>query len=275
MEPVQILPPQTVWEPSVVMEEQIQALAPRRLLRPKMKVGWRPAVGEEFPTEGTGETVAFLAHIERGFGVLAGDFFCGLLFFYRIELVHLVPNAITIISSFIHLCEAYLGIEPHFHLWCNFFELKKIGKSEVVGSVGFMLRRYMKPKYIDLVFPDNTNSWKQGCFYLDNPVPALPDRTRRAPAPFPEWTNQLTSQETEELRPLLEDLERFNAEGLTDGAVAISFSRRLIQPIQDQVQRTYEYWGQSNPTRVIKHKVSKRGDGGAGEGHLRWAHPQP
>jgi hypothetical protein len=60
-------------------------------------------VGEEFPTEGTGEAVVFLAHIERGFGVPAGDFFRSLLYFYRIEVVHLVPNAITIIPSFIHL----------------------------------------------------------------------------------------------------------------------------------------------------------------------------
>jgi hypothetical protein len=31
----------------------------------------------------------------------------------------------------------------------------------------------------------------------------------------------------------------------------------LIQPIQDQVHLAFEYWGQSNPTRVAKHKVSK------------------
>jgi hypothetical protein len=37
--------------------------------------------GEEFPTEETGETVVFLAHIERGFGVSVGDFVCDLLFF--------------------------------------------------------------------------------------------------------------------------------------------------------------------------------------------------
>jgi hypothetical protein len=48
--------------------------------------------------------------------VPVGDFFCGLLFFYRIELVHLIRKAITIISSFIHLCEAYLGIALHFLL---------------------------------------------------------------------------------------------------------------------------------------------------------------
>jgi hypothetical protein len=116
-------------------------------------------------------------------------------------------------------------------LWRHFVEVEKTGKSEVVGSIGFMLRWYMKPEYIDLVLPDNTTSWKQGCFYLNNPAPALPDRTGRAPVPFPEWTNQLTSWETEELRPLLENLERLKVDGLTGGVVAISFSRWLIQPI--------------------------------------------
>jgi hypothetical protein len=64
----------TVWEPSTGTEEQIQALATRGLLRPKTEVSWRPAVGEEFPTEGTGETVIFVTHMERGFGVPTGDF---------------------------------------------------------------------------------------------------------------------------------------------------------------------------------------------------------
>jgi hypothetical protein len=127
-----------------VTEEQIEALVDRGLLRPKTEVGWRPAIDEEFPTVGTGETIVFLVHIERGFGVPAGDFLHGLLFFYHVELVHLVPNSVTIISTFIHLCEAYLGIVSHFHLWRHFFELKKTGKVGVVGSVGFMLRWNMK-----------------------------------------------------------------------------------------------------------------------------------
>jgi hypothetical protein len=70
--------------------------------------------------------------------------------------VHLAPNLITIISTFVHLCKAYLGIAPHFHLWRHFFELKKTGKGVVVSSVGFMLRPNMKSEYIDLTLPDNT-----------------------------------------------------------------------------------------------------------------------
>jgi hypothetical protein len=207
--------------------------------------------------KGTGEAVVFLAHIKRGFGVPAGDFFHGLPYFYRIKVVHLVPNAITIISAFIHLCEAYLGIAPHFHLWRHFLEPKKTGKSDVVGSARFMLRRYMKPEYIDLVLPDNTTGWKQGWFYLDNPALVLPTRSGRTLVPFLEWTNQLTSREIEELRLLLEDLAKLKAEGLTGGEVAISFIRRLLQPIQDRVHPAYEYWGQSDPTRVVRRKVSK------------------
>jgi hypothetical protein len=230
MEKASIPDPSTVWETSTVTEEQIQSLADRRLLRPKVQVGWRPAAGEEFPTEGTGETVVFLTHIECGFGVPAGNFLRGLLHFYRIKLVHLAPNSITIISTFVHLCEAYLGITPHFHLWRHFAELKKTGKGVVIGSVGFMLHRNMKSEYIDLTLPDNTTEWKQGWFYLDNPTPARTERTGRVPGP--EWTNQLVTRNTEELKPLLDDLEQLKAEGLTSAAVAISFYHHLIQHLQ-------------------------------------------
>jgi hypothetical protein len=56
-------------------------------------------------------------------------------------------------------------------------------------------------------------------------------------------TNQLASRDTEELKPLLDDLEQLKAEGLTNTAVAISFCRRLIQPLQDRAHPAFEYWG--------------------------------
>jgi hypothetical protein len=191
--------------------------------------------------EGTSETVVFFAHIKRGFGVPAGDFLRGLLHFYRIKLVHLATNSITIISTFVHLCDAYLSIAPHFHLWRHFFELKKMGKGVVVGSVSFMLRRNMKPEYIDLALPDNTTGWKQGWFYLENPTPTLRERMGRTPVPGPEWTNQLATRDTEELKALLDDLEQLKAEGLTGATVAISFCRHLIQPLQVRAHPTFEY----------------------------------
>jgi hypothetical protein len=45
--------------------------------------------------------------------------------------------------------------------------------------------------------------------------------------------------------------------GVTGAAVARSFCWRMIQPIKDRVHPTYEYWGQSDPTREVNRKVSK------------------
>jgi hypothetical protein len=41
----------------------------------------------------------------------------------------------------------------------------------------------------------------------------------------------LTSRDTEELQPFLDEQEQLKAEGLIGGVVAISVCRRLIQPI--------------------------------------------
>jgi hypothetical protein len=65
-------------------------------------VEWRAAAGEDFSSEDVKEQVVFGSFFERGFNLPAGDFFCGLLYYYRMELVHLVPNSITVVSTFIH-----------------------------------------------------------------------------------------------------------------------------------------------------------------------------
>jgi hypothetical protein len=45
--------------------------------------------------------------------------------------------------------------------------------------------------------------------------------------------------------------------GVTGAAVAKSFCRQMIQPIKDRVHPTYEYCGQSDPTREVNREVSK------------------
>jgi hypothetical protein len=67
----------------------------------------------------------------------------------------------------------------------------------------------------------------------------------------------MATRDTEELKPLLDDLEQLQAEGLTGTVVAISFCRRLIQPLQDRAHPAFEYLGQSDPTRAAQRKVSK------------------
>jgi hypothetical protein len=126
--------PHVAWVRSTMTEAKIQALVDRGLLRPKTEVEWRAAIGEDFPSEDVKEQVVFGSFFERGFNLPTGDFFRGLLYYYRLELVHLVPNSITVVSTFIHFCEAYLGIPPHFALWRHFFRQKHWQKVRASGG---------------------------------------------------------------------------------------------------------------------------------------------
>jgi hypothetical protein len=166
---------ETVWELSVMTKEKIQALVDRGLLRSKAEVEWKAPTGEAFPTKDDKEQVIFASFFERKFNVPAGDFFRGLLYYYKLEQVHLIPNSIIVVLSFIHLCEVYLGIPPHFVLWRYFFQVKTTGKrTGVVGSVMFCLRSGLKVEWINMDLQDNTTGWRSKWFYIPDQRPALP-----------------------------------------------------------------------------------------------------
>ena len=66
---------------------------------------WRCCLGEEFPSEDRTKIVVFQSFYEKGFPLPAGAFFCGLHYFYGVEVTHLKPNSIMLIMIFVHLCE--------------------------------------------------------------------------------------------------------------------------------------------------------------------------
>jgi hypothetical protein len=212
--------PQAAWVRSTMTEAKIQALVDRGLLRPKTEVEWRAAAGEEFPSEDIKEQVAFGSFFERGFNLPTGDFFRGLLYYYRLELVHLVPNSITVVSTFIHFCEAYLGIPPHFGFWRHFFCVKSTGKrSGPVGAVMFNLRSGLKAEWIDTDLPDNTVGWRSEWFYIADQIPGLPRRTGHKPVKISEWDLGLSTRELEDLKGVLELVNDMKSRGVTGAAV--------------------------------------------------------
>ena len=86
--------------------------------------------------------VVFKSFYEKGFALPAGAFFRGLLHFYGLEVTHLKPNSIAQIAIFIHLCEGYLGIAPHFNLWWALYRLKRHpsnARRNIVGGAAFSL----------------------------------------------------------------------------------------------------------------------------------------
>ena len=104
--------------PSKCSDYDLETLVSDGLLPEKSIIQWRPALCEDRPYENMGEIVAFAPY------------------YYRIQLHHLTPNSFVHISIFVHLCEAFLGIKPHFELFHHLFHLKPQPNSTRLGVVG-------------------------------------------------------------------------------------------------------------------------------------------
>jgi hypothetical protein len=101
---------------SVVSESDLLHLVSVGVLPPKELCSWRICRGVTVPIEDTHESVVYIPFLIRDLALPISPFFRGLLDFH-LNLTHLNPNSILQISVFVHLCEAYLGIIPHFGLW--------------------------------------------------------------------------------------------------------------------------------------------------------------
>jgi hypothetical protein len=113
-----------LFQASIVDETEICKLVANHILPDCAVLQWCLAAGEDLPTPNTNEIVVFSSFLQHRFGLLACDFFHGLLDHYQIQLVHLNPTSIHQIVVFIHLCELFLGILPNFPLFKNYFFLE-------------------------------------------------------------------------------------------------------------------------------------------------------
>jgi hypothetical protein len=102
---------------SVVSESDLLHLVSIGVLPPKELCLWRICRGVTVPTEDTHESVIYVPFLIHGLALPISPFFRGLLDFYRLNLTHLNLNSILQVSVFVHLCEAFLGVLPHFGLW--------------------------------------------------------------------------------------------------------------------------------------------------------------
>ena len=110
-----------------------------------------------------------------------------------IQVHHLTPNSILHILIFVHLCEAFLGIEPHFDLFQYFFHLKphpNDSEIDVVGGAGLQFCQGKKPKYIPYELSDKVIDWKEMWFYVRNESSSLPRRTPGPPVKKPSWNSR-------------------------------------------------------------------------------------
>ena len=125
------------WVSPISNEVALNQLVVDGVLPDRVTVEWRPARGESFPTRCGDELVVFEDYFYHRFGVPIHPFLHGLIDYYGISLCNLGSNSTLHVSVFIHFCEAYLGILPHFDLFRHFFCLKAQGgsRSRIVCSM--------------------------------------------------------------------------------------------------------------------------------------------
>jgi hypothetical protein len=117
--------PAKEWKKSKLKTEDLLALVNSRFLREKEMDMWRAAAGDPYPMEKNPDEVPMFARfLERRLALPASDFFKGLPKYYGIEYLNLNPNGIFHISVFVHFCEAFVGIKPHWVLFWKFFRVK-------------------------------------------------------------------------------------------------------------------------------------------------------
>jgi hypothetical protein len=176
--------PNKEWKISKVKIEDLLALANSSFLREKEVDMWRAATGDPYPMgKNPDEIPMFARFVERGLAFPASDFFKGLLDYYGIEYLNLNPNRIFHVSVFVHFCEAFLGIKPHWVLFRKLFRVKpqpSANDPRVVGGVGIQMREDVAEQYLAYKLIDSNQDWKSKWFYITNHHPGAAEAKREA-----------------------------------------------------------------------------------------------
>jgi hypothetical protein len=224
--------PNKEWKKSKAKTKDLLALANNGFLREKEMDMWRAAAGDPYPMEKNPDEIPMFARfVERGLALPASDFFKGLLKYHGIEYLNLNPNRIFHVFVFVHYCEAFVGIKPHWVLFWKFFRLKpqpSANDPRVVGGADIQMREDAAEQYLSYKLIDSNQDWKAKWFYITNHHPELPKPSRQQPKHRPWWNTELTMQEGIQLPELLQKIKALREAGLRAEHVSFSFMKRRV-----------------------------------------------
>jgi hypothetical protein len=144
--------PNREWKKSKAKTEDLLALLNSGFLWEKEVDMWRAAAGDPYPMEKNPDEIPmFVRFAGRGLSLPASDYFKGLMGYYGIEYLNLNPNGIFHTAVFVHFCEAFLGIKPHWILFRKFFWVKpqpSASNPRVVGGAGIQMREDAAEQYL-------------------------------------------------------------------------------------------------------------------------------
>jgi hypothetical protein len=139
--------------------------------------------------------------------------------------------------AYVTLCEAYMGIEPHFNLWNSIFHARLQqgldAEASVLDSVDIFVRsRPRVDPYFHLLMSNPPNGWQKLWFFLRNDVDApLPMFMESRPIPQPKWGYGVAQKHIRRLQSLCDVIQQLLRVGLTDTDLLQNFVSRRVQPL--------------------------------------------
>jgi hypothetical protein len=247
------------WKKSKAKTEDLLALLNSGFLWEKEVDMWRAAAGDPYPMEKNPDEIPmFTRFAEHGLSLPVSDFLKGLLGYYGIEYLNLNPNGIFQTSVFVHFCEAFLGIKPHWILFRKFFWVKpqpSANSPRVVGGDGIQMREDAAEQYLSYKFIDSNQDWKAKWFYVTNHHPELPKASGKQPKHRPWWNSEPTMQEGIQLPELLVKIKALREAGLRAEHVSFSFMKRSVQPLMARDTLGYQYTGDDDTSWMPSDEV--------------------
>jgi hypothetical protein len=215
------------------------------------------AAGPEIvPRPPPGFRVIFMAFLLRGLSLPPHPFLRGLLFAYGIQLHDLNPNTILHIACFITLCECFLGIEPHWALWCRIFIVRHPLQYQT-GSFRCQVRSDVP--YFNLHTPENNPGWRMKWFYAKDRLSAGENfgleefRATTALRPRVSWRHELSKEEMKITEPLMEKIQQLCAtpnKEISGIQLIRTFIERRIQPLATRAHCMWDYSDRRDLTRI-------------------------
>ncbi|KAK1632398.1 hypothetical protein QYE76_006713 [Lolium multiflorum] len=218
------------------------------------------------PNPPAGFTVVFLSFLYRGLSLPAHEFLLRLLRTYEIQLWQLTPNSILHVAVFITLCEAFLGIEPHFGLWKKIFYVKRYNSSNgsfVIGGVRFVARSEVN--YFSFPMRESVQGWRLKWFYVkdslttESQLPCFADVLEAKPKDS--WKNILSPDKraaADELFAKFLRIKEADGQTMIGTEVAAVFLKRRVQPVMARVRPMWLYTGPKDETRINVAELSER-----------------
>jgi hypothetical protein len=153
---------------------------------------------------------------------------------YGVQLHQLTPNSLLHIACFVTLCEAFLGIDPHWILWKYLFRLRpSAALAEIPKLGGAIVSVRSKSQYLEFQMAQSVQGWRQKWFYIKDQKISNSDQYGLAPFDASKNLTKLTTWdalpsevEVESIKPLLariQDLKNAVGSGLTGTQLMVLF----------------------------------------------------